>query len=65
MNFREAQELTESGEIPLLRGGCTRCFGWGYTQAESPLFRDGKTIEQGSGCTRCGGNGVDPEWTGR
>lgn len=60
MNFREAQELTKEGKIPTLKGSCMRCMGWGYTVEESPLFRDGKTIEQGSGCTACGGDGIDP-----
>lgn len=62
MNFREAQELTAAGKIPRLKGSCARCEGWGYTEAEAPMFRDGKTLQQGSGCPQCGGNGIEPSF---
>jgi len=61
VNFKEAQELTRAGKIPRIAGSCTRCEGWGYTESESPTFKEGKTIEQGSGCELCYGNGIDPE----
>ena len=62
MNFREHQQMVRDGDITPLRGSCRRCSGWGYTEEEGPHFRKGKTVSKGSGCPRCLGDGVDPEW---
>lgn len=64
MNYADHQRMVASGEVEAVTGSCLRCAGWGYTEAESPEVR--KWVEGGrklgSGCTRCLGDGIDPEW---
>lgn len=54
--------MVREGDLAPIRGSCVKCAGWGYTRHESPRFRRGKTERLGSGCPRCLGDGIDPEW---
>jgi len=54
--------MVAKGELKPITGSCTRCKGWGYTDEESPETRPNRPPALGSGCTRCLGDGIDPEW---
>ncbi len=62
MNYADHHRLVEAGEIKPITGSCTRCHGWGYTEDEAPEVRHWRKRSLGSGCPRCLGDGVDPEW---